>query len=136
MTRRLCLPVVVTLSALCAAPLATTASAMPRGDALAFNSQLKTNVETVQYRGAARWRGGGNYARGWRGRGWNGRGWRGRGGYGRGWYGPGWGWGAGLVGGAILGAAIAAPYYYGPAYNGRCWITNDPDRGYGYWAPC
>lgn len=127
MTSRLCLPVVVTLSALCVGSFATAASAMPRADALALKTLVTTDLQPVQYR--ARWRGGRPSARAWRGRGWYGRGWRGRG-----WYGPGWGWGAGFVGGALLGAAIAAPYYYRPAY-GRCWVTSDP-RGYGYWAPC
>ncbi|HVZ53882.1 MAG TPA: hypothetical protein VG986_18080 [Pseudolabrys sp.] len=147
MTSRLRMKVAVALFALGLAPLATSASAMPRADALAAKNIAASHVETVQYRGGARWRGGGgNWNRGgWRGRGWYGRGW-----YGRGYYGPGWGWGvgAGFVGGAILGSALAAPYYYGPGYYApgyyyapppgparRCWVRTD-DRGYGYWGLC
>jgi len=143
MRNRLGLSVAATVLALGAAQFMGAASAMPRADALAGKTVVNSvtnNVETVQYR-AARWRGGG-----WRGRGWYGRGY-----YGRGWYGPGWGWGvgAGFLGGAIVGSALAAPYYYGPGYYApgyyygppvrpvrRCWVRTDPDRPYGYWAPC
>ena len=121
------------LFALSIAPVANVASAMPIGNASAFNNAAAANIQTVQYR-----------HRGGRGRYYGGRG-------------GGAGVAAGVISGMILGGMLAGPRYYGyapgpsygPGYYGgdavgycmRRFKSYDPNSGTylgydGYRHPC